>query len=157
MRGYWKENKQGAGPLPGIGCSKREKTLCLGVHLPGDTQSREGYEAGVGLSWSWTWLLDHTLHIMAALNKQAREEMHFHLHCCCVDPQALWEGTVGGQKYTGGGHRGPGGQRWWPKGTYKDTESDRKGRHGSTSQLNLTISLPRESPLCHFCPPFRNL
>lgn len=41
------------------------------------------------------------------------------------------------------------------RGTEKDTEKDREGGHGSTSQLNLTISLPRESGLCHFCPPFR--
>ena len=27
--------------------------------------------------------------IMAALNKQAREEMHFHLHCCYFDPKSL--------------------------------------------------------------------
>lgn len=39
--------------------------------------------------------------------------------------------------------------------TEKDTEKDREGGHGSTSQLNLTISLPRESGFCHLCPPFR--
>lgn len=55
------------------------------------------------------------------------------------------------------GQKARGGDQGAQKGTYKDIENDRKGRHGSTSQLNLTISLPRESPLCHVCPLFRNL
>lgn len=37
-----KENKQGAGPLPEMGCNEREKTLCLGVHLPRDTEGEGG-------------------------------------------------------------------------------------------------------------------
>lgn len=56
---------------------------------------------------------------------------------------------VQGQRARGGG-RGP------PRGTHQDRGRDREGGHGSTSQLNLTISLPREAPLCHFCPPFRD-
>lgn len=43
------------------------------------------------------------------------------------------------------------------KGTSQDAEKDREGGHGSTSQLNLTISLPRASRVHHVCPPFRAL
>lgn len=40
------------------------------------------------------------------------------------------------------------------KATSRDTEKDSEGGHGSTSQLNLTISLPRQSSVRQFCQPF---
>lgn len=56
---------------------------------------------------------------------------------------------MGGQEHTGGGRQGPEGPEVAnggpPRGTTKDREKDGEGGRGSTSQLNLTISLPRES------------
>lgn len=43
------------------------------------------------------------------------------------------------------GQRARGGDQGPQRGTWKDREKDREGGHGSTSQLNLTISLPQES------------
>lgn len=70
-----------------MGCNEREKTLCLGVHLPGDTESGEGGGGSVYLGAELGCLI--TPSIMAALNKRAGEEMHFHLHCYWFDPGAL--------------------------------------------------------------------
>lgn len=74
-----------------MGCSEREKTLCLGVPLPGDTERVEGDKGGGGgsiyLGAELGCLI--TPSIMAALNKRASEEMRFHLHCCCFDSGAL--------------------------------------------------------------------
>lgn len=42
-----KKDKQGAGPLPEMGCDESEKTLGLGVRLPGDREG-EGERGGEG-------------------------------------------------------------------------------------------------------------
>lgn len=77
-------NKQGAGPLQEMAL-KKEKTPCLGVHLPGDW-------GGVG----WAIYLGAelgcviTAGVMAGLNKRAEGELHFHLRRRCrFDPAAL--------------------------------------------------------------------
>lgn len=59
-RGYWKENKQGAGPLPEMGCNEKDTAwgcISLGIWR---RERVGGWGWGFGLSWSWTWLLDHT-------------------------------------------------------------------------------------------------
>lgn len=97
---------------------------------------------------------------MAALNTRSNREDEFSPFAAVALTLELFEGMlwvdrstlgvdVGGQRARGGG-QGP------LRATYKDRGGDREGGHGSTSQLNLTISLPRESALCHFCPPFRD-
>lgn len=72
-----------------MGCNESEQTLCLGVHLPGGAQRGEGEGEGgsVYLGAELGCLI--TPSIKAALNKRAKEEMHFHLYCCCFDPGAL--------------------------------------------------------------------
>lgn len=130
-----------------MGCNESEKTLPPGGAAPWGCWARGGGGA-VYLGAELGSLI--TPSIKAALNKRTGDEMRFHLHCCRFDPPRLFEGdTVGGQEHTGGGRQGPEGPEVAnggpPRGTTKDREKDGEGGRGSTSQLNLTISLPRES------------
>lgn len=130
-----------------MGCNESEKTLPPGGAAPWGCWARSG-GGGVYLGAELGSLI--TPSIMAALNKRTGDEMRFHLHCCRFDPPRLFEGdTVGGQEHTGGGRQGPEGPEVAnggpPRGTTKDREKDGEGGRGSTSQLNLTISLPGES------------
>lgn len=64
-----------------------ERRHCQRVRIPRDTERRQGDCSGGSLVYFGAelgYLI--TPSIIAAFNKQARKEMHFHLHCCCLDP-----------------------------------------------------------------------